>query len=155
MVGSTGLEKNISIFIQQNEIRISNINQTFFDEFSFTELKDELDQIPGVWDISRKHLQQEIGRPRYIEAYITSVSEKSSTDGYFILSMEYVWSSFRVFESYRRNVYGLDKDDIRIILNQYESTFIAYEMLPGTYSVEDFPEAIYTMGDQEGTLQTE
>ena len=35
------------------------------------------------------------------------------------------------------------------------SNFITYGLPPGIYSIEDFANAIYTMGDHEGTLQIE
>ena len=67
--------------------------------------------------------------------------------------MGYARSPFREFESYLITVVGLDEDDIQLILKQYNSTFVTYELSPGIYTNKDISEAVYTIGDHEGTLQ--
>ena len=69
--------------------------------------------------------------------------------------MGYARYSFRDFESYLRNVVGLDEDDVHLILKQNFSIFIAYEIPPGFYSITDISGAIYTMGNHDETLQNE
>ena len=69
--------------------------------------------------------------------------------------MGYARSPFRDFENYLRFVVGLDEDDFLLILKQYNSNFITYKLTPGIYSIEIFSEAVYSMGDHEGTLQIE
>jgi len=49
----------------------------------------------------------------------------------------------------------LDKKIIQLILIQYNSFFVTYEIPPGIYSVKSFSEFIYTMGDYDGSLKTE
>ena len=44
--------------------------------------------------------------------------EKSSTDGYIILLMGYARPSYHDFESYLRNVVGLDEGDLQLTLKQ-------------------------------------
>ena len=70
-----------------------------FDEFSFGELKDEVEEILNISDSTPYHLQHEIIGPRLIQAYRKLRLEKSSTDGYIILLMGYARSFFRDFES--------------------------------------------------------
>ena len=67
--------------------------------------------------------------------------------------MGYARSLFRDFESYRRFVVGLDENEIQLILKQFDSFFIKYEVSPGIYTFKDTSEAVYTIGDHEGTLQ--
>ena len=64
-------------------------------------------------------------------------------------------SPFRDFESYLRLVVGLDEDVVQLILKQYDSNFVTYEFLPGNHTIKENAEAVYTMGDLEGTLQIE
>ena len=59
---------------------------------------------------------------------------------------------FRDFESYLRKVVGLDEDDTHIILKQYNSKILLYEISPGIYSSKDNSEVVYTLGDQKKTL---
>ena len=65
------------------------------------------------------------------------------------------WSPFRDFENYLRIVLGLDEDDIHMILRQYNSNFVIYELSLGFYTIKDISEAVYAMGDHKGTLQIE
>ena len=104
-------------------IAVSEENNKFeldtdtFDEFSFSEFKDEVEEIFNVSDITPYHLQHEIIGPRIIETYWKLRSEKSNTDGFIIL-LGYAKSPFRDFESYLRFVVGSNEDDIQLILKQ-------------------------------------
>ena len=69
--------------------------------------------------------------------------------------MGYARSPFPDFESYLRIVIGLEKDDFQLILKQCKSNSVTHEISPGSYTIKDFSEAVYTMGDHEGTLQIE
>ena len=75
--------------------------------------------------------------------------------GYYMFLMGYARLPFRDFESYLRNVVGLDEDDLQLILKQCNSNFVTYEIVPGIYSIKDSSEAVHSMGDHEGTLQIE
>ena len=93
--------------------------------------------------------------PGIIETYKKSRLEKTSTDGFIVPLMSYARSSFRDFESCLRLVVGLDEDDIQLILKQYNSNFVTYELSRGIDTIEDTSEAVYTMGDFKGTRQIE
>ena len=69
--------------------------------------------------------------------------------------MGYSRSLFRDFESYLRVVVGLDKKDIRLILKQYISHFITYEVTPGIYTIQDISHAVYTFGGHSEIIQIE
>ena len=73
--------------------------------------------------------------------------EKSSTDGYNVLLLGYARSNFRDFEGYLRVIVGLDEDDFQLILNQYSSNFVTYELSPGVYTIKDISDVVYTLGD--------
>ena len=155
MTGLTSLEVYNSIFninTTENKLELYTDN---FDEFSFEELKDELEEILNISDITPYHLQHEMIGPRVIQTYWKLRSEKSSTDGYIILLMGYARSLFRDFESYLRLVVGLNEDDFQLILKSYNEKFITYKTSPGTYTKEEISKVVYTMGDHEGTLQIE
>ena len=69
--------------------------------------------------------------------------------------MRYVRSTFRDFESYLIIVVGLNEYDIQMVLKQYISSFVTYESSPGVYTIRDVSEAVYTVGDHEGTFKFE
>ena len=74
---------------------------------------------------------------------------------YIILLTAYARSPFRDFESHLRVVVGSDEDDIQLILKQYNPNFVTYGLDPANYTVQDLQEAVYLLGDHEGTFQIE
>ena len=155
MLGLESLEVYNSIFNITEENNKFELYTDSFDESSFEELKDELEEILSISDTTPQHLQHEVIGPRIIEAYKELGSGDSSTDGYIIILMGYARSPFRVFECYLRKVVCLDEEDIQLILKQYNSNFVTYEITPAIYSNKDNSEAVYTMVDIERTLKIE
>ena len=153
MLGLTGLEVYNSIFNITKENNKFEFYTDIFDEFSIEELKHEVGEILNIPNITDYHLEDETIGPRIIKTYWDLRSEKSSTDGYNILLMAYARSPSRDFESYLRIVIGLDEDDIRVILKQYNANFVTYDKGPSNYTIEDLQKAVYPLGDHEGTLQ--
>ena len=127
MLGLTSLEVYNSIFNITEEHKKFELYTDTFDEFSFEELKNELEELLNISVNTPYPLQHENIGPRIIEAYKKLRSEKSSTDGYIILLMGYARSPLRDFESYLRIVVNLDEEDIQLILRQYKSNIVAYE----------------------------
>ena len=106
-----------------------------FEEFRIEELKVELEEILSISDITTSHLQHEKKAQVFFQAYRKFSSEKSSTDGYIRILMAHGRSPVRDFGSFPRIVFGLDEDDIQLILKQNNSKFIKYERPPGVYSI--------------------
>ena len=112
MIGLTSLEVYNSIFnINTTHNEFKHYTDTF-DEISFEDLKDELEEIFDFSNITDDHLEDEIIGPRIIETYKKLVTQKRQNDAYIILSNSYATSPFRDSESYLRIVIGLDEDDI-------------------------------------------
>ena len=72
-----------------------------------------------------------------------------------ILLLGYARSLFRDFESYLRLVIGLDEEDNQLILEEYNSHFITYELTPGIYAIQNISDAIQTFSGYEETIQLE
>ena len=72
-----------------------------------------------------------------------------------MLLLHYSRSPFRDFESYLRMVVGLDEEVIQLILKQYFSPFITYELTPGTYTTQDISNAVHTFSVHSEILQIE
>ena len=154
MIGLVDLEIYKPVFNITKENNKFELCTDTLDEFSFEELKDEVEEILNIPNITDDHLEDET-ISRINKTYWKIRSEKSSTDGYIILLMGYARSLFRDFESYLRIVIGIDEDDIRLILKQYNANFVTYELDPGNYTIEDLQKTVYLLGDHEGTLQNE
>ena len=153
MLGLIDLEVYNSIFNITKENNKFELYTDTFDEFSFAELKDEIEEILNIPEITDDHLENEILAPRIAETYWKLRDHKTSHDGYIILLMGYARSPFRDFESYLRIFVGLEEDNIRLILKQYNEKYVTYELDPGNYTLEDLKKAVYPLGDHEGTLQ--
>ena len=78
-----------------------------------------------------------------------------NTDGFMLLLLDYGRSLFRDFESYLRIVVGLDEEDIQLILKEYNSHFITYELTPGIYTIQDISDAIQTFSGHKEIIQIE
>ena len=154
MLGLINLEVYNSIFNITEENKFELYRDTSA-KFGFLELKDELEDILNISHITNKHLNAEIIGPRIIDEFIKLSNEKKNSDGYMILLLGYSASSFRDFESYLRLVIGLDEEDIQLILKEYNSHFITYELTPGIYSIQDISDAIQTFSGHEETIQLE
>ena len=135
MTGLTNLELYNSIFNITEENNKFEIYRDMSTKFGFLELKDELEDILEISHITNEHLDDEIIGPRISDEFIKLSNEKKNSDGYMILLLGYSASSFRDFESYLRLVIGLDEGDIQLILIEYNSHFITYELTPGIYSI--------------------
>ena len=72
-----------------------------------------------------------------------------------ILLLGYARSLFRDFESCLRIVVDLAEEDIQLILEEYNSHFITYELTPGIYSIQDFSDTIHTVSGHMETIQIE
>ena len=67
----------------------------------------------------------------------------------------YARSPFRDFGCCVRIVVDLNEEDFQLISNHYNSNFATYELSPWIYSIKVILEVVYTMDDQEGTVQIE
>ena len=151
MLGLIDLEIYNSIFNITKENNKFELYTDSFDEFSFEELKDEIEEILNIPKITDDVLEDDILASRIAETYWKLRSDKTSHDGYIILLKGYAKSPYRDFESYLRIVVGLEEDNIQLILKQYNKKFITYELEPGNYNIKDLQEAVY----HKGTIQTE
>ena len=155
MLGLVNPEVYNSIFNITEENNKFEIYRNMSDKFGFLQLKDEIEEILDISHITGDHLNDEILGPRIIEEIIKLSNEKKNSDCYMILLFGYSASSFRDFESYLRLVIGLDEGDIQLILKEYNSHFITYELSPGIYTIQDISDAIQTFSGHEETIQLE
>ena len=155
MLGLIDLEVYNSILNITEKNNKFDIYRDSSNKFGFIELKDELEEILNISHITPEHLQDEIIGPRIIDEYYKLSTEKINTDGYMILLLGYSRSLFRDFESYLRIVVGLEEEDIQLILKQYNSHFITYELTPGIYTIQDISDAIHTFSGHSESIQIE
>ena len=155
MIGLTNLEVYNSIFNITEENNKFEIYRDTPTKFQFLDLKDELEEILGVPHITREHLLDDETASLIIDEYHKLSHEKKISDGYTILLLNYSRSQFRDFESYLRIRVGLDEEDIQLILKEYNSHFITYELSPGIYTIEDISDAVHTFSGHSEIIEVE
>ena len=153
MLGLIDLEVYNSIFNITKENNKFELYTDNFDEFSFHELQDEVAEILNIPTITDDHLDDKETADRIAETYWKLRSDRATHDGYIILLTGYARSLFRDFESYLRIAVGLEEDNIRLTLKQYNEKFITYELDPGNYNIKDIHQAVYSLDDHKGNLQ--
>ena len=57
----------------------------------------------------------------------------------------YPRSVFQDFESYLRTEIDLVEDDIKLVLDKYDSSFITHELDPGIYTYKDLSKALFNI----------
>ena len=55
----------------------------------------------------------------------------------------YISSVFQDFESFLRTQIDFVEDDVKLVLDEYNSSFITYELNPGIYNYRDLSEALF------------
>ena len=96
-----------------------------------------------ISDITATDLQDDIIGPITIEEYREQVTKRMKDDGYMNILSGYPRSVFQDFESYLRAEIDLVEDDIRLVLDKYNSSFITYELDPGIYTFKDLSQALF------------
>ena len=155
MTGLVNLEVYNSVFNITAKNNKFDIYRDSSNKYGFIELKDELEEILNISHITNEHLDDKVLGPRIIDEYFKLSHEKINTDGYMILLLGYSRSLFRDFESYLRIVVGLEEEDIQLILKQYNSHFVTYELTPGIYTIQDIADAIHTFSRHSEIIQIE
>ena len=70
-------------------------------------------------------------------------------DGYIKILAGYIRSIFQDFESYHRSEVDLAGDDISLVLDEYNSSFITYELQPGIYTFKRLSEVLFIILQSE------
>ena len=98
-----------------------------------------------ISDITATDLQDEIIAPIIIKQYREQVTKRLKYAGYMSILAGYVSSVFQDFESFHRTEIDLVEDDIRLVLNEYNSSFVTSELGPVVYTFKDLSEALFNI----------
>ena len=94
-------------------------------------------------DITPTDIQDDIIGPIFINEYREQVTKRMKDDKKMRISGSYISSIYQDFESFLRTKIDLVEDDIRLVFDEYNSSFVTYELEPGIYTFEDLSEALY------------
>ena len=112
---------------------------------SETKFKKDLD----ISNFTAEDLQDDIIAPIIIEEYKKQVTKRMNDDGYLNILARYTNSVFQDFESFLRTQIDLVEDDIKLVLDEYNSSFITYKLEPGIYTFKDISETLFNILQSE------
>ena len=148
MIGLTDLEVYNSIFNITPENEKFDLYK-FPDEkaggISYVKVRDEVQRDLDIEDFTAADLQDEIIGPIIIEEYKEQVSKRMKDDQYMNILAIYTSSVVQDFESFLRTQIDLIEDDVKLVLEEYNSSFITYELEPSIYSYREISEALFNI----------
>ena len=146
MLGLVDLEVYNSIFNiteENNKFELYKFPDEKAGGISYIKFRDENEKDLDIEDITAADLQDEIIGPITIEEYKEQFSERMKDEQYMNILAIYTSSVFQDFESFLRTQIDLIEDDVKLVLDEYNSSFITYELEPGVYSYREFSEALF------------
>ena len=144
MIGLTDLEVYNSIFNiteENNKFELYKFPDEKSGGVTYEKVRDDIEKDLDIEDITAEDLQDEIIGPIIIEEYSEQVTKRMNDEQLMNISAIYISSVFQDFESFLRTQIDLVEDDIKLVLDEYNSNFITYELEPGIYTFEDISEA--------------
>ena len=148
MLGLTDLEVHISIFnITEENIKFElyKLPDEKAGGISYTKVRDEIEKDLDISDITAVDFQDDLIGPIIIEENKEQVSKRMKDEQYMNISSIYTSSVFQDFETFLRTQIDLIEDDFKLVLDEFNSSFIAYELEPGIYSYREISEALFNI----------
>ena len=140
MLSLTGLELYNSIFNiteENNKFKLYKFPDEKSGGISYIKVKDEIQNDLDVSDITIIDLEDNIIVPIIIEEHRNQETMRMKADKYVDILGFCIISLFQDFESFLRTEVDLVEDDIKLVLDEYNSSFITYELEPGIYTFKD------------------
>ena len=109
---------------------------------TYEKVRDEIEKELDIEDITAEDLQDDIIGPIIIEEYKKQVTKRMNDEQYMNILARYTSSVFQDFESFLRTQIDLIEDDVKLVLDEYNSSFITYELETGIYTFKDISEAL-------------
>ena len=146
MLGLTDLEVYNSIFNiteENNKFELYKFPDDKIGGVTYEKVRSEIERDLDISDITAEDLQDDIIAPIIIEEYKKQVTERMEDGQYMNILAKYTRSVFQDFESFLRTEIDLVEDDIKLVLDEYNSNFITYKLDPGIYSYKDIAVALF------------
>ena len=152
MFGLVDLEVYNSIFNitkENNKFELYKFPEEKIGGITYTKVRDDIERDLDISDITDADLQDDIIAPIIIKEFKEQVTKRMEDGGYMNILARYTYSVFEDFESFLRTQIDLVEDDIELVLEEWNSNFITYELTPGIYTFKDISEALYKIIQSE------
>ena len=146
MLGLVDLEVYNSIFNiteENNKFGLYKFPDEKAGGVTYEKVRDEIEKDFGIEDITAADLQDDIIGPIIIEEYREQVTKRMKDEQYMNILAIYTSSVFQDFESFLRTQIDLIEDDVKLVSDEYNSSFITYELEPGIYGYKEISEALF------------
>ena len=152
MIGLVDLEVYNSIFNiteENNKFELYKFRDEKAGGVTYEKVRDEIEKDLDIEDITATDLQDDIIGPIIIEEYKKQVTKRMEDEQYMNFLSIYFRSVFQDFESFLRTQINLIEDDVKLVLDEYKSSFLTYEIQPGIYTSKDISEALFNILQSE------
>ena len=134
MIGLTDLHvynSILNITEENNKFELYKFPDENAGGISYEKVRDDIEKDLDISDITVVDLQDDIKAPNIIEEYSEKVTKTMEDDKYMPILAMYFDSIFQDFESSLRTETDVVKDNIRLVFDEYVSSFDTYEIEPG------------------------
>ena len=148
IIGLTDIEVYNSIFNiteENDKFELYKFPDKKAGGVTYEKVRDEIEKDLDIEDITAEDLQDDIIGPIFIEKYEEQVTKRMNDEQYMNILAFYTNSVFQDFESFLKTQINLVEDDIKLVLDEYNSSFITYELEPGIYTFKDISEAFFNI----------
>ena len=134
---------NFNITEENNKFELYKFPDEKAGGVTYEKVRNEIERDLDISDITATDLQDDIIGPIIIDEYRNQVTKRMKDDKYIEILAGYTRSVFQDFESYLRTEVDLVEDDVKLVLDEYNSSFITYELDPGIYTFKDISKAFF------------
>ena len=110
---------------------------------TYEKVRCEIERDLDISDITATDLQDDLIRPIIIEEYKKQVTKRSKDEQYLNILSIYTSSVIQDFESFVTRQIDLIEVDVKLVLDEYNSSFFTYESEPGIFSYREISEALF------------
>ena len=145
MIGLTDLEVYNSIFNiteENNKFKLYKYPDRKSVIVSYEKVRDEIEKVLHNSYITANDLQDETIAPTIATEYREQGTRRMKDDKYMRILAIYVNSIFQDSESFLRTEVDLVEDDVRLVLDEYNSSFNTYILQSGIYTLKDIFDAL-------------
>ena len=154
MLGLTDLEVYNSIFNiteENNKFELYKFPDEKIGGITYTKVRDEIVRDLDNSDITDSDLQDVIIAPIIIEEYKKQVTKRMKDGQYMNILAIYTSSVFQDFEIFLGKQIDMVESDIKLVLDEYNSSFVTYKLNPGIYTYKDHAIASFKILQHEYT----
>ena len=110
-----------------------------------SEMRFEIEKDFDVSDTTANDLQDDIIGPNKIKEYREQATKRVKEDKFRLILAKYIDSIFHDFESFLRTEVDLFEDYFQLVSDEYNSSFIIYELEPGIFIFKDLSKALFNI----------